>query len=174
MSVTCQSPGRLAKPKKINDTIIQNLNKTKIFKNKKCLITAGPTIEPIDSIRYLSNYSSGKQGYEIARQMILSGADVTLISGPTTLPAPFKSKLIKIQTAKEMLKAVKLNSDVDIAIFTAAVSDATPKKFSKTKIKKDKLNTIHLKSNQINPGHSIQLISVQFTPFPIQIQIPFQ
>ena len=71
--------GRLANSKKINDNLLAYLYKTKIFKNKKCLITAGPTLEPIDNIRYLSNYSSGKQGYEIARQMILFGADVTLI-----------------------------------------------------------------------------------------------
>ena len=59
--------------------------KSQIFKNKKCLITAGPTIEPIDPIRFISNNSSGKQGYEIAKQMILSGASVTLISGPTNI-----------------------------------------------------------------------------------------
>ena len=140
--------GRLSEPKKISKILIQNLQKSQIFKNKKCLITAGPTIEPIDSVRYLSNYSSGKQGYEIAKQMILSGAKVTLISGPTNLQAPFGSKLIKIKTAKEMLKAVKANSKVDIAIFTAAVSDTLPKKTFKIKIKKENLNNISLKKNK--------------------------
>ena len=140
--------GRLSKTKKIIKILIQNLQKTQIFKNKKCLITAGPTIEPIDSIRYLSNHSSGKQGYEIAKQMILSGAKVTLVSGPTNLQAPFKSKLIKIRTAKEMLKAVKDNSKVDIAIFTAAVADVSPNKTFKTKIKKENLKNITLTKNK--------------------------
>jgi phosphopantothenoylcysteine decarboxylase/phosphopantothenate--cysteine ligase len=140
--------GRLSQPKIINKILMENLNKTQIFKNKKCLITAGPTIEPIDSIRYLSNYSSGKQGYEIAKQMILAGAHVTLISGPTNLQAPYKSKLIKIKTAKEMLKAAKANSNVDIAIFAAAVSDFSPDRVFKKKIKKNDIKIINLKKNR--------------------------
>ena len=111
-------------------------------------MTAGPTIEPIDTIRYLSNYSSGKQGYEIAKQLILSGAKVTLVSGPTNLQPPFNSKLIKINTAKEMLKVVRDNSKVDIAIFTAAVSDASPNKTFLKKIKKENLKNITLKKNK--------------------------
>jgi phosphopantothenoylcysteine decarboxylase/phosphopantothenate--cysteine ligase len=140
--------GRLASLKKINNNLLEYLSETEIFKNKNCLITAGPTIEPIDNIRYLSNYSSGKQGYEIAKQMILCGANVTLISGPTNLQAPFKSKLIKVSTATEMYKAVKKNLKTDIAIFTAAVADASPKKFSKVKIKKENYKTINLKKNK--------------------------
>ena len=140
--------GRLTNSKKISEIIIKNLNKSLIFKGKKCLITAGPTIEPIDKIRYISNYSSGKQGYEIAKQMILLGAKVILISGPTNLSQPLKSKFIKIKTAKEMLKAVKKNLKVDIAIFTAAVSDVSPKKIYNTKIKKNNLSKIDLKKNR--------------------------
>ena len=140
--------GRLSEPNKISKILISNLEKTKIFKNKKCLITAGPTIEPIDNIRYLSNYSSGKQGYEIAKQMILAGAKVILISGPTNLQPPFKSKLIKINTAKEMLAAVVKNSNVDVAIFCAAVSDFRPKTKYNKKIKKNCLKNIELKENK--------------------------
>jgi phosphopantothenoylcysteine decarboxylase/phosphopantothenate--cysteine ligase len=140
--------GRLSEPNKIINTLMRNLRKSQIFKNKKCLVTAGPTIEPIDTIRYLSNYSSGKQGYEIAKQLILSGAKVTLISGPTELQPPFKSKLIKVSTAKEMLKAVKNNSKVDLAIFTAAVSDASPNKTFVKKIKKENLKSIILRKNK--------------------------
>ena len=140
--------GRLSEPKKISPLIIQILEKTKIFKNKKCLITAGPTMEPIDNIRYLSNYSSGKQGYEIAKQMILHGAKVTLISGPTNLQPPYKSKLINVKTASEMFDSVKKNSKVDIAIFTAAVADVSPKKFFSKKIKKEDLKNIYLKRNK--------------------------
>ena len=140
--------GRLSDPEKIKNILIESLNKTQVFKNKKCLITAGPTIEPIDSVRYLSNYSSGKQGFEIAKQMILAGAKVTLISGPSNLQAPYKSKLIKIKTAKEMLIATKANSNVDIAIFTAAVSDFSPSKISKNKLKKNDLKSISLRKNK--------------------------
>ena len=140
--------GRLSNIKKINKILFEYLNNTQVFKNKECLITAGPTIEPIDSVRYLSNYSSGKQGYEIAKQLILSGAKVTLISGPTNLQAPFKSKLIKVKTAKEMYTAVKQNLKKDIAIFTAAVADVSPKNFFKTKRKKENFKKINLKINK--------------------------
>ena len=140
--------GRLMNTKTITNLIIQNVNKSQIFKNKKCLITAGPTIEPIDPIRNITNNSTGKQGYEIARQMILSGASVTLISGPTNIQAPLESRLIKVKTAKEMYNAVKKNIKVDIAIFAAAVSDLTPLKKSKNKIKKNDLQIIKLKKNK--------------------------
>ena len=140
--------GRLMNTKTITNLIIQNLNKTQIFKNKKCLITAGPTIEPIDPIRNITNNSTGKQGYEIARQMILSGASVTLISGPTNIQAPLESRLIKVKTAKEMYNAVKKNIKVDIAIFAAAVSDLTPLNKSNNKIKKNDLQIIKLKKNK--------------------------
>ena len=140
--------GRLMNTKTITNSIIHNVNKTKIFRNKKCLVTAGPTIEPIDPIRNITNNSSGKQGYEIAKQMILSGASVTLISGPTNIQAPLESKLIKVKTAKEMYNAVKKNVKVDIAIFAAAVSDLAPLSRSKNKIKKDDLQFIKLKKNK--------------------------
>ena len=140
--------GRLSEVKKINQILLEYLSSSQIFKNKRCLITAGPTIEPIDNIRYISNYSSGKQGYEIAKQMILSGATVTLISGPTNLQAPFNSRLIQVKTAKEMYKAVKKNIKTDIAIFTAAVADASPTNFSKVKIKKENFKIIKLKKNK--------------------------
>ena len=140
--------GRLMNTKTITNLIIQNVNKSQIFKNKKCLITAGPTIEPIDPIRNITNNSTGKQGYEIARQMILAGASVTLISGPTNIQAPLESRLIKVKTAKEMYNAVKKNIKVDIAIFAAAVSDLTPLKKSKNKIKKNDLQIIKLKKNK--------------------------
>ena len=139
--------GRMSNANKIHGILIQNLSRSQIFKNKKCLITAGPTIEPIDPIRFISNHSSGKQGYEIAKQMVLSGAKVTLVSGPTNIQAPYLAKLIKVKTAKEMSIAVKKYSEVDIAIFTAAVSDASPKKIFNSKIKKENLKNIILKQN---------------------------
>ena len=110
-------------------------------------MTAGPTLEPIDAVRYISNYSSGKQGFEIAKQLMLVGANVTLISGPTNLQPPPKVKFIEVLTAKEMNEAVKKNLKTDVAVFTAAVSDISPKKKITHKIKKEKLKKIILKKN---------------------------
>lgn len=94
----------------------------------KLLVTAGPTIEPIDPVRYITNHSSGKMGYAIAKAAMLRGAEVTLISGQTALePVPFV-KTIKITTADEMFNAVTSCSiDQDIIIKAAAVADYTPK-----------------------------------------------
>ena len=139
--------GRLSNANKIYKKIIQNISSTQIFKDKKCLITAGPTIEPIDPIRYISNHSSGKQGYEIAKQMVLSGAKVTLITGPTNIQSPYNVKLIKVNTAKEMEMVSKKNSKVDIAFFTAAVSDFSPINIKKNKIKKTNFSRIDVKKN---------------------------
>ena len=139
--------GRLSNEKKIIQIILNYLNKSKKLQNKKCLVTAGPTLEPIDPVRFISNYSSGKQGYEIAKQLMFSGAKVVLISGPTDLQPPLNVKIIKVKTAKEMDKAVKNNLKSDVAIFTAAVSDFSPKKITNKKIKKENLKNIIIKKN---------------------------
>ena len=107
---------------------IENFFKTKkIIKDKKLLITAGPTFEPIDPIRYIGNFSSGKQGYEIAKAAMLYGAKTILITGPTLESAPDIDILVKIQTAQDMLKQTinfcKKFKLIDVAICTAAVSD---------------------------------------------------
>ena len=102
------------------------------FKGKKILITAGPTIEDIDPVRYISNNSSGKMGYALAKMAIRRGAEVLLISGPTALEPPYKSKFIKIRSAREMFDAVMDNfSDYDIIIKSAAVADFKPERVSK-------------------------------------------
>ncbi|PPR46149.1 MAG: Coenzyme A biosynthesis bifunctional protein CoaBC [Alphaproteobacteria bacterium MarineAlpha5_Bin8] len=139
--------GRLSNENKIIQIIYDNLKNTHKLKNKNCIVTAGPTIEEIDSVRYISNYSSGKQGYEIAKQLILSGANVTLVSGPTNLQPPTKTKIIKVKTAKEMNRVVQKYNKFDIAIFTAAVSDISPIKTTNKKIKKNQLKNIILKNN---------------------------
>ncbi len=129
--------GRIEDTKLIVNNLIFKLNLNKRFLNKKCLITAGPTIENIDPIRYISNFSSGKQGYEIANELSRSGAKVTLISGPTNLQPPSNVKFIKVKTANEMLDSIiKENKNIDIAIFSAAVSDFKIKKAISYKIKK--------------------------------------
>jgi phosphopantothenoylcysteine decarboxylase/phosphopantothenate--cysteine ligase len=87
------------------------------------LITAGPTREPIDPVRYISNHSSGKQGYAIAAAAVKLGAQVTLVSGPVALPIPPGVGMTPVTTAREMLQAVESALPADIAIFTAAVAD---------------------------------------------------
>ena len=140
--------GRIEDTKNIVNNLLERLKINQNFINKKCLITAGPTIENIDPIRYVSNHSSGKQGYEIANQLARSGAKVILISGPTNLDTPSNVKLIRIQTAEEMLNKVnKYNKKIDVAIFSAAVADFKTKKISSNKIKKNNINFLSLIQN---------------------------
>ncbi len=107
------------------------------YQGKKVMITAGPTYEKIDDVRFISNYSSGKMGYALARQAKLAGAEVVLISGPVEIAAPDGVKLIKVETADEMFdSAVEEFKDTDIAILAAAVADYTPINPVKGKIKK--------------------------------------
>ena len=113
---------------------------------KTILITAGPTIEPIDPIRYISNYSTGRMGYEIARAAKKRGNRVTLISGPTKLAAPKGVRFIPVKTAAGMKReAFKFFKHADCVIMTAAVSDFRPVSFSWQKIKKHSRGAISLK-----------------------------
>ena len=139
--------GRIDESKNILNKIMSNLKIYNLFKNKKCLVTAGPTIEMIDPVRYISNNSSGKQGFEIANQLVLSGAKVILVSGPTNLDPPPNLKFIKIKSATEMYNKIKKISKIDIGIFSAAVSDFKNKKISKSKIKKNKNLYLNLIKN---------------------------
>ena len=133
---------RLSETSKIID-FIENGNRNNKFpflKKVKILITAGPTIEPIDDVRYISNHSSGKQGYNIADEFAINGSDVTLISGPVNIDKPKNIKFYQINTAEEMLNKCINCLPVDIAIFVAAVSDwKIENKFS-GKIKKGAQN----------------------------------
>lgn len=107
------------------------------MKQKTILITAGPTHEPIDPVRFIGNHSSGKMGYAIATQLAEAGHLVTLVSGPTALTPPANVSIIKIQSAEEMYQAcLEHYSSADITIFAAAVADYTPKTVSDIKIKK--------------------------------------
>ena len=130
---------RLSDTQKITSFIEQSLTwqKNKILKNLKVLITAGPTIEPIDEVRYLSNWSSGRQGYNIAEEFAKLGAKVTLISGPVNIDEPENVNIIRVKTAKEMLYACLKKLPVDVAIFVAAVSDWKVDKYFHGKIKKN-------------------------------------
>lgn len=131
-------PGRLPEPEDIVDRIANYLS-TKDLKDKKILVTSGPTRESVDPVRFISNPSSGKMGFAVARAAEYRGGEVTLIAGPTHLPDPNNVKVIRIQTAREMAQAVFENmEDSDIIIKTAAVSDYRPKDPSTQKIKKEK------------------------------------
>lgn len=129
--------GKMPKPSDLFSYIERELALEKDMSGIKLLVTAGPTIEPIDPVRYITNHSSGKMGYAIAKAAMLRGAEVTLISGQTALePVPFV-KTIKITTADEMFNAVTSCSiDQDIIIKAAAVADYTPKTVSTEKMKK--------------------------------------
>lgn len=131
-------PGRLPEPEDIVDRISYYLS-TKDLKDKKILVTSGPTREPVDPVRFISNPSSGKMGFAVARAAEYRGGAVTLITGPTHLPDPNNVKVIRIQTAREMARAVFENVEhSDIIIKTAAVSDYRPKDPATQKIKKEK------------------------------------
>ena len=120
-----------------------------ISKNKKlkAIVTAGPTQELIDPVRFITNRSSGKQGYEIANSLVENGFDTTLISGPTNLKPNDNLKLIKVKTGEEMYEKTMELLPCDLAIFTAAVSDFKVKKFNKDKIKKNKDQSFDLDLN---------------------------
>ena len=130
-------PGRMAEPVEIVSAIEALLAARLLpLAGRKVLITAGPTREPIDPVRYISNYSSGKQGYAIAEAAVALGAETVLVSGPVSLPIPPGVQMIPVETAEQMLKFCLDELPCDIAIFTAAVADwrvaqAAPEKLKK-------------------------------------------
>ena len=139
--------GKMSDPLDIFNEISSFLSDQIKNKKVKALVTAGPTIEYIDPVRFLTNKSSGKQGYEIAKSLFRRGFDTTLISGPTNLNIDSDIKLIKVETAEEMFKATQENLPTDIAIFSAAVADFKISKKNTEKIKKKENMTISLEKN---------------------------
>lgn len=130
--------GRMAEPEHLVAHLEEFFDSKKKLKGKKVLITAGPTYEAIDPVRFIGNHSSGKMGYALAEEADAQGADVTLISGPTHLNAPKGVKLIKVSSGQEMYEAALANYiSTDINIFAAAVADYAPKTVAAQKIKKD-------------------------------------
>jgi phosphopantothenoylcysteine decarboxylase/phosphopantothenate--cysteine ligase len=129
-------PGRMAEPDQIVHAIASLLAQDRPLLGRKALVTAGPTREPIDPVRFLSNLSSGKQGYAIARALADAGAETTLVSGPVELAPPPQVRLIKIETAQEMLAACERTLPVDVAVLVAAVADWRPDVAADRKIKK--------------------------------------
>tara|TARA_B100001093_G_scaffold449441_1_gene455645 strand:- start:308 stop:1540 length:1233 start_codon:yes stop_codon:yes gene_type:complete len=141
--------GKMSSINEVEKTLDQYFfGKNNFFSKIKVIVTAGPTREYLDPIRYISNESSGKQGLEIAKKLLESGFDTTLITGPTNLTYPKKLKIIKVVSAKEMMENCQKELPSDIAICTAAVSDFYPT-FQKEKIKKDSLkNQYNLQINK--------------------------
>ncbi len=134
-----EGEGRLAAVDVIVSRILEALKVGELLAGMKVLVTAGPTVEDIDPIRFLSNRSSGKMGYAVAEAALRRGASVFLVSGPTSLKAPSGVKLIQVRSAAEMKDAVlKLYPDMDIVVKAAAVSDYRPVDVAAQKIKKSK------------------------------------
>ena len=136
--------GRVEEPELILDILKNHIKKKLIFKNKSFLITAGPTFEMIDPVRFIGNFSSGKMGYELAKEASRLGAKVHLISGPSNEQINDENIILKrIVSADEMFdECSKVFNDIDIFIMSAAVSDYKPSKKNHNKIKKDKSEKI--------------------------------
>ena len=129
--------GKMVEPEVLYQYIEKEIAKDKDLLGKNILVTAGPTEESIDPVRYITNHSSGKMGYAIAKQAMLRGANVTLVSGHTALTPPLNVNYVRITTAKEMYEAVtKVSDEQDIIIKAAAVADYRPKFIADEKVKK--------------------------------------
>jgi phosphopantothenoylcysteine decarboxylase / phosphopantothenate---cysteine ligase len=129
--------GRMAEPEEIVGFLDQYFVNSGNLTGKKALVTAGPTYEPIDPVRFIGNHSSGKMGYAIAEELAARGANVSLISGPVAFDRPLPGvNVVKVMTAEEMYESCINENDYDIAVMAAAVADYTPVTVSDTKIKK--------------------------------------
>ena len=134
--------GKMSTPDQIFEFIKNYFSERNIVKNKnlKALVTAGPTKEYLDPVRFITNNSSGKQGYEIAKSLAKFGVETTLISGPSILKKPENVNIVNVETADQMYAETKKALPVDIAVCTAAISDFKPERYETKKIKKNSLN----------------------------------
>ena len=130
-------PGRMAEPAEILAAIVEMLKpKAQPLAGSRVLVSAGPTREPIDPVRFISNHSSGKQGYAIAEAAAALGAETVLVSGPVSIPAPAGVRVVTVETALEMMQACEAGLPADIAIFSAAVADWRVTRQADEKMKK--------------------------------------
>ena len=139
--------GKMTEPKDIFQTIEIYFSKLNKNKKLKALVTAGPTNEYIDPVRFITNKSSGKQGYALAKSLAKRGFQTTLISGPTNLQVDDSINLIKVETTDEMFKATQENLPADVAIFSAAVADFKIKEKKNEKMKKQEYLNLELEKN---------------------------
>jgi phosphopantothenoylcysteine decarboxylase/phosphopantothenate--cysteine ligase len=132
-------PGRMAEPDEIADAVESYFSTDEhALDGIKALVTAGPTQEPLDPVRFIANRSSGKQGYAIAAALARAGANTVLVSGPVEIEPPSGVRLLKVTTAREMLAACEASLPADVAVCTAAVADWRPEIAANNKIKKEK------------------------------------
>ena len=132
-----EGKGRLPEPEELLELCLHAVAREKDLRGKRVLVTAGPTREALDPVRYLTNRSSGRMGYAIARAAARRGAEVTLVSGPTALPRPGYMEIVDVESAQEMFEAVTSRApDMDIIIKAAAVADYRPADVAEDKIKK--------------------------------------
>jgi phosphopantothenoylcysteine decarboxylase/phosphopantothenate--cysteine ligase len=130
--------GRLAEVDEIADAVEREVARARGLAGVRVLVTAGPTREPIDPVRYIGNRSSGRQGYAIAEEAARRGAEVTLVSGPTELPDPFGVRTVRVETAEQMREAVDAAYEsADVVVAAAAVADLRPAHAAAAKLKKD-------------------------------------
>ena len=139
--------GKMTEPKDIFQTIETYFGELNKNQKLKALVTAGPTNEYIDPVRFITNKSSGKQGYALAKSLAKRGFQTTLISGPTNLQIDSNINLIKVETADEMFKATQENLPADVAIFSAAVADFKVKEKKNEKMKKQEYLNLELEKN---------------------------
>ena len=150
--------GRMAEPEEIFKIIEQEVSPSDLS-DKKLLITAGPTREDFDSVRFLSNYSSGKMGYALARKAVQRGAEVDLVTGPTAEKPPLSCRVTEVKTAREMFdRCTDIFPDVDAAVLAAAVADYRPEKAERGKIKKHQNQDLNISFKE-NPDILKSLVS---------------
>ncbi len=158
-------PGRMLEPEEIASLAAKSFEAT-ILSGSRLLVTAGPTREAIDPVRYISNRSSGRMGYAVAMAAIEAGAEVSLISGPVNLPAPERAKLINVTSAAEMHNAVMQKiSSTDIFISAAAVADYSLQTIAEQKIKKS--SDVYELSLQKNPDILAEVAALESPPFTV-------
>jgi phosphopantothenoylcysteine decarboxylase / phosphopantothenate---cysteine ligase len=152
--------GRLADPETIVEATLETLSISQDLKGETVLVTAGPTYEPIDPVRFLGNRSSGKMGYAIAEAAIRRGARVILVSGPTALTPPSAAEFVPVETAQQMRDAVMVRfPDATVVIKSAAVADYRVREAASQKIKRDKAMTLELEPN---PDILAELVAMKF------------
>ncbi len=145
-----EGKGRLPEPEILIDYVLKKLTE-KDLADKKILVTAGPTQERIDPVRYITNKSSGKMGYALAKRAVYRGAKVKLISGPTTLSMPLGVDFERVETALDLYNSVmNCFKDFDIVVMAAAVADFTPKDYAEDKLKKDNQDNFTLNLKRTN------------------------
>jgi phosphopantothenoylcysteine decarboxylase/phosphopantothenate--cysteine ligase len=133
-----EGPGRMLEPWQIEEAVGRALATSPVLKGRHVLVTAGPTREPIDPVRYVGNRSSGRMGYAVAQAAWRRGAEVTLVSGPSALEPPFGVTVVPVGTAEEMYEAVRSRIDgADVSVFAAAVADFRPIDPRSRKVKRD-------------------------------------